>query len=436
MRYKRYALGLSLILSFSLLVQADSWPIVRGNFIQEWLSKSWSAEKWDLELAYLKEVGIEYIIISPTAFGREEGHALRTLYPTKVEGWSEYFPDFDLLENTLSAAKRADMKVILGLNMNDLWWKKGVTNPQWFYKEVELGNKLAEEIYNTYFPRYKDTICAWYFVWEIDNLMAREKGVTQVIVNAFNKQIDYLNQLDPNLFFIWSPYMNSWQATKEEYRDFWIEVFKEVHFREGDVFSPMDCVGAGGTNLDNVAGWFAEFRKAVDTKPGLKLWSNAENFDYRDWTSAPIGRFVEQLKSVAEYVDDFITFSYSHYYSPNIIDSGFHTTYLEYVKTGLLDTQPPIPPTNIEFIDMLNGEIFLRWDPGEDNIGVAGYIIYRNGRKIGKTQVSKKSDLNLYLNAYKEGKLRSGRNYTYTIVSYDFAGNMSVPSDEYVLCFE
>ncbi len=436
MKYKYFALLLVLILLVSQSLYADSWPIVHGNFIQEWLSKSWSDEKWDLELSYLKEVGMKYIIISPTAFGIEEGHALRTLYPTKVEGWREYFTGFDILENTLSAAKRAGLQVILGLNMNDLWWKKGIKDPDWLYQEIELGNMLAEEIYNLYFPRYKDTICAWYFVWEIDNLMIREKGVSEIIVNAFNKQIDFLNQLDPNLFFIWSPYMNSWQATEEEYRDFWIEVFKDVHFREGDVFSPMDCVGAGGTNLENVADWFAEFRKAVDTKPGLKLWSNAENFDYRDWTSAPIGRFVEQLKRVEEYVDDFITFSYSHYYSPNIIDSGFHKTYLEYVKTGLLDNKPPTPPTNIELLEMPNGDVFLRWEPGEDNMGVAGYIIYRDGRQIGRTQVPKITNQNLYLTAFKETKLRSGRSYIYTIRSYDFAGNISEPSDEYVLCYE
>lgn len=410
-----------------------TWPIVKGTFIQEWLTLHWSDEMWDRELEYLREVGMEFIIVAPTGFGFGNS-GLKTIYPTQIPDWIEYAQGIDLLENTLRAAKRADMKVVIGLNMDDLWWQKGVRDPKWLYERVELGNMLAEEIYNLYYERFTDTICGWYFVFEIDNLMVRQKNSVEVLSTAFNKQLDFLTELNPDLFFIWSPYMNSMLAPKESYGKFWTELFKKVRFRDGDIFSPMDCVGAGGTTIDNFAGWFLEFRKAVDTKPGLQLFSNAENFDYRDWTSAPINRFIQQLELVKSYVDGFITFAYPHYYSPNIIDQGFHETYLLYVKTGKTDTQSPTPPSSLRTLEMPDGSCFLLWDNGEDNVGVAGYIIYRDGKEIGKTQVPRKNASG-FLNAYKEEGLQTGRMYSYVLYTYDFAGNLSEASEEFVLEF-
>ncbi len=425
MKYNRLAFLIGLVFLVSITVCTANWPLAKGTFIQDWLVKDWSSEMLAKELNYLKEAGIEFLLFAPTAYGHNDGHYLSTLYPTKIPNWKEYYPGNDVLEKLLIALKKADMKIILGLNMNDLWWEKGIKDPEWLYSEISLGNTLAQEIYELYYPKYKDTIIGWYFVWEIDNLMVRGKGKADIISHAFNIQLDFLTKLDPNLFLVWSPYMNPQLATKEEYRDFWIEVFAKTHFRSGDVFAPMDCVGGGGTTIDTFPAWFAEFRKAVDTKPGLLFWSNAENFVHTDWTSATINRFVEQLKRAAPYVDNFITFAYPHYYSPNIIDSGFHTTYLEYVQTGDYEKIPPTPPKDLSMVIISLDELFLRWDPGSDNIGVAGYIIYRDGKQIGKTQVLKQGDRGLFVNAFKESKLRIGKTYKYSVCSYDFAGNIS-----------
>lgn len=183
--------------------------------------------------------------------------------------------------------------------------------------------------------------------------------------------------------------------------------------------------------MENVARWFAEFRKAVDTKPGLLLYSNAENFDHTDWTSATVGRFISQLQLVDEYVDGFINFAYPHYYSPNIIDHGFHKTYLTYVQTGEVESQPPTPPRSIQAVEMPDGSVFLIWEGGEDDVGIAGYLVYRDGRFVGKTQTPRKNAEG-YLNAFAEKNLREGRTYTYVLYAYDFAGNLSEPSEEFV----
>ncbi len=418
------------VLLCTITYGSTSHPIVKGTFIQEWLTVHWTDEMWDSELEYLKEVGIEFLIVAPTGFGIGDGN-LRTIYPSKKPNWTDYYPGVDLLGNTLRAAERHGMQVVIGLNMDDRWWQIGVKDPQWLEGQVELGNQLAEEIYNLYYADHRDTICGWYFVFEIDNLMVQQKNAVEVLAKAFNTHLDFLTELDPGLFFMWSPYMNSALATAESYGRFWTELFREVRFREGDIFAPMDCVGGGGTTLENVARWFAEFRKAVDTKPGLLLYSNAENFDHTDWTSATVGRFISQLQLVDEYVDGFINFAYPHYYSPNIIDHGFHKTYLTYVQTGEVESQPPTPPRSIQAVEMPDGSVFLIWEGGEDDVGIAGYLVYRDGRFVGKTQTPRKNAEG-YLNAFAEKNLREGRTYTYVLYAYDFAGNLSEPSEEFV----
>lgn len=412
--------------------KAGTWPIADGTFIQESLAKTWDDKTWSKEMNYLKELGMNYIIFAPTAEGEGESQNLRTLYPTKQEGWYSKYPDLDLVDTILKEAQKAGLKVILGMNFNDLWWKIGGSNSKWLHQQMELGNKVAYELYNNYYESYKDTFVGWYFVWEIDNISFTNKKAEESLIEALNIQLDFLNELDSNLFFMFCPFMNYRLGTKEAYRDFWIRLFAEAHLRPGDIFAPMDCVGAGGLNLDNFSDWFKELRKAVDTKPGLLFWSDTEVFDQKDWTSVPIGKFVQQMEGVAPYVDNIITFAYSHYYSPNVTESGFHDTYLEYVKTGKIEKIEPEAPHSLQMFAMPDGSNYLMWQEGEDNLGIAGYIVYREGRQVGRTQVARIGAQSGMIKAYKENaRLVKGRTYKYTVRAYDFAGNLSKESEVY-----
>ena len=70
------------VLLCTITYGSTSHPIVKGTFIQEWLTVHWTDEMWDSELEYLKEVGIEFLIVAPTGFGIGDGN-LRTIYPSK-----------------------------------------------------------------------------------------------------------------------------------------------------------------------------------------------------------------------------------------------------------------------------------------------------------------------------------------------------------------
>ena len=79
------------------------------------------------------------------------------------------------------------------------------------------------------------------------------------------------------------------------------------------------------------------------------------------------------------------------------------------------DTQKPSVPTNLKGRVVSGSRVDLSWNASTDNVGVAGYRVYRNNVLIKK--VSGRT--------YSDRALRSGRTYTYYVRAYDAAGNVS-----------
>jgi cellulose 1,4-beta-cellobiosidase len=67
----------------------------------------------------------------------------------------------------------------------------------------------------------------------------------------------------------------------------------------------------------------------------------------------------------------------------------------------------------------------LSWNSATDNVGVAGYQIWRNGVVIGETTV----------NSFVDRSISSGGTYTYHVDAYDAVGNVSGPSNSLTLDF-
>ena len=87
------------------------------------------------------------------------------------------------------------------------------------------------------------------------------------------------------------------------------------------------------------------------------------------------------------------------------------------------DNVAPSVPTNLtaKVIDDDGSEarILLEWYPSYDNVGVAGYRIYRNGTPIKKVSVT----------SYIDVTTESVSGLTYTVSAYDEAGNESSQSE-------
>lgn len=81
------------------------------------------------------------------------------------------------------------------------------------------------------------------------------------------------------------------------------------------------------------------------------------------------------------------------------------------------DTTPPSKPAGVNAVAG-NAQVALSWSASTDNVGVAGYRVYRNGGQVSQTTAT----------AFADSGLHNGTSYSYTMVAFDAAGNVSTAS--------
>ena len=84
------------------------------------------------------------------------------------------------------------------------------------------------------------------------------------------------------------------------------------------------------------------------------------------------------------------------------------------------DVTPPTAPTNLTAGASSSSELDLSWNASTDNVGVAGYKIFRGGSQVGTTTSA---------TTYADTGLTSSTTYTYFVKAYDAAGNISSASN-------
>jgi hypothetical protein len=83
------------------------------------------------------------------------------------------------------------------------------------------------------------------------------------------------------------------------------------------------------------------------------------------------------------------------------------------------DTTPPTVPISLTAAAVSSSQINLTWAASTDNVGVAGYKIYRNGSLLTSVTTG---------TTYSDTGLTSSTTYSYSVSAYDAAGNVSVQS--------
>jgi len=84
------------------------------------------------------------------------------------------------------------------------------------------------------------------------------------------------------------------------------------------------------------------------------------------------------------------------------------------------DTQAPTIPANLAASATSSSQINLSWNASTDNVGVAGYRIYRDS---GTTPVGSTAGT-----TFQDSGLTASTSYSYTVAAYDAAGNTSARS--------
>ena len=80
------------------------------------------------------------------------------------------------------------------------------------------------------------------------------------------------------------------------------------------------------------------------------------------------------------------------------------------------DTVAPSSPTNVKATAVSSSGINVTWAASTDNVGVAGYHVYRNGSIAGSVATA---------TTFADTGLTAGTTYSYTVAAYDAAGNTS-----------
>jgi hypothetical protein len=352
-------------------------PKSDGTFIQSYLVRNWTDERWQQEFTALKEAGMQYLILGST-LNTDKNGKMYAIFPSQLPGVVNRYGN-DIVEDCLRNAKAAGFKVFLGLNFDEKWWSTSIASP-WIIEQMKVGNQLAKELIDRYKSRYGTTMYGWYWVWEMDNIKATTPLAHAQFAAAMNVNLDYLNSVSPDMPFMLCPFFNYRLGSSRETVAMWKNVFSEANFKKGDIFAPQDCIGAGGLEMHVLDEWFAGLKTAVDTKPGLEFWVDTETFDQRFWTSATLDRFVKQMEVVAPYVSNYVTFAYSHYYSPWHDNPQFHKDYLHYLRKGSLPDTEVVGGVEHAMVNLQNDRSYeLSWSvKSSSEKNVAGYFIYLN----------------------------------------------------------
>jgi len=85
---------------------------------------------------------------------------------------------------------------------------------------------------------------------------------------------------------------------------------------------------------------------------------------------------------------------------------------------GPPDTTGPSTPTSLTATPVSSSQINLAWLASTDNVGVAGYKIFRSGTQVGTSVTTSFQDIGL----------SSSTTYSYTVTAYDSSGNDSAQS--------
>ncbi len=84
----------------------------------------------------------------------------------------------------------------------------------------------------------------------------------------------------------------------------------------------------------------------------------------------------------------------------------------------VIDTTAPSTPGAISSSQVTDRSLKLSWPASTDNVGVAGYQVFRNGSLAGTTTTA----------SYSDNGLSPSTSYSYTVLAYDAAGNQSASS--------
>lgn len=130
--------------------------------------------------------------------------------------------------------------------------------------------------------------------------------------------------------------------------------------------------------------------------------------------------------STSSYSDTGLNANTTYTYLVVAVDGAGHLSPASAIATATTpapDITPPSVPLNLTASSVTSNSVTLSWAASTDDIGVAGYQVFRNGTLVGSPTTMTFTDVNL----------SPGTAYTYTVAAFDFSSNTSLRSDPLVV---
>jgi len=382
--------------------------ILNGSFLQPQLGDQWSAAEWADEFQYMKDVGMDHLILQWSA-NTEYGTAV---YPTTVPGLTQETSQ-DVIAKALQMGEVYGIDIYIGLQLNHEWFANYTNDVAWLEDEAAVAGELIEDLWDQYGS--SDAFKGWYLSFEVDNWNMPDATSWQRMADFYNDVTAVAHTVSPGLPIMISPFYNvSGGLNPAGWQTMWEYILSRTDI---DILALQDGVGAGHAETADLVAWFAATSQAIGTaSPGTALWADTETFN-TDFKPMDVRHMVDNMLAVEPYVSHYTSFSFNHYMSPQTVNPLYYETYADYVASGILDAAPPSVPAALTATAADPITVHLDWSGSTDDTGVVGYHIYRDGELVYASDTAAAS--------YIDRQLTPSTSYTYAVRAYDAAGNLS-----------
>lgn len=383
-------------------------PALRGSFLQPGLGDAWTLPQWQKEFSYMKRAGIDQMVIQWTADSKYK----TTIYPSGLAGYKQN-TKHDVVERALQAADANGAHIYLGLQNNDDWWNHYANDGPWLKNEAKIANALADDLWKKY--GHHPSLAGWYLVFELDNWNESTRSDWNRLVDFFQTTGNHLHKLTPCKPVMTAPFFNpSGGLSSAQWQAMWEYILSSSPL---DILAQQDGVGVGHATTKQLPEWFQAVRDAIQqARPQMQFWVDSETFNGAGEPMV-IHKLVNDMKAVQPYVTNYLSFSFDHYISPQQVNPLYYKTYLQYLATAEVESVSPTQPSNLNATALDSMTVSLSWNASTDNVGVAGYKVWRDGTRVTTLYDGEAS--------FTDSGLDANTTYTYQVAAFDAAGNNS-----------
>ncbi|MBR5404734.1 MAG: DUF4434 domain-containing protein [Oscillospiraceae bacterium] len=305
-------------------------PLFEASFLQGWLCRGWTPERWMQEMQDMKAAGFRSVILQSAVdltYGQTDSAAAKTdpaayacteayaLYPAKAVSGSA---DAHALSDALSAAKQTGMQVWIGTVSDSRWWNYGWGVPDdgfaaWSAENAAACGAVVREVTALYGEDFGAQIAGFYYnneIWNFDAACAGTDGgkTADILAENLRGTLDAVAAVCPEKPLLISPFFNRDLSSAAAYAAFWGALADRAGLRQTDIIAHQD--GAGRAyDTDTLSEWASALHGVLRDR--VTFWVNNETFR----SDRPLG--MADLKAdvlATDCAKRHILFSWNHYY--------------------------------------------------------------------------------------------------------------------------